>query len=130
MSLRYLLLNGHYLQDVRRAFDLIAPAVPTQRGAAGKQLQVWAVYQALDAPINLARLTAVLSAGRDDELENILCLAVGMPPSRQQAKLRVAPRPVPQAHKEAKATLVELAIDEGYGLIGEAPSLDDLECSG
>ena len=67
----------------------------------------------------------VLVYGRMIEIYLLTSLAPGMPTGRQQAHLRVGPRPKAQPIKPAIGFLVLFQPDKAHGLILKAPRLDE-----
>src|SRR5699024_8734342 len=72
----------------------------------------------------LVRLSAVLLDRGNNELMDVCRLPFRVSPCRQQANLRVAPRPKAQAIKPALGLSVFLQPDESHRLILKAPCLD------
>ena len=105
---------GQNVPKSRRRFHLVPPHVPAGGRLAGEQLHPGHVpHKGHDFLPGLIRLFAVALDRGDDELVDVGGLSPGMPTGRQQAHLRVGPRPKAQPVKPAK-NLISLCRKERF----------------
>ena len=95
------------------------------RGLPGEQLHPGHIaHEGHDLITGLVRLSAVLLDRGNNELMDVCRLPFRVSPCRQQANLRVAPRPKAQAIKPALGLSVFFSQHESHRLILKAPCLD------
>ncbi len=108
------------------AINLVAPGAPA--GCALPREQFGARYVSGDpddALPHLVGLAGMLAPGRHDQAGNAGADPLGLPPSRQQARLGVGMGPVTPTRQEAGVQGRALDLGEGHGFVGEAPGADD-----